>query len=384
MKRKAVVIDTYSRGSYHEVINQSYLMMISELYEDVIYIADKSSCDNMRRLLGRCGVVCENVIFQEKRFRNVNLKHPGLNYLAKLVIVSFLNYWYYVKASKDSDIFYNNNLFFATLFIHFLARKTKNIYDLCHNDMELINPSKANSATTKILSKYFCFVFNKIVLDKIFHFILLSPKMVDYFNQFISSKNIRCIFSIDHSYIRPLIKNRENFAIVDSRIKIGIPGAISPERGLGTLKRILNSLTNGNVCIYALSSCTEQIDNVHFVMLNNNNKLLPFEQYNSYVQSMDAMLLLYDKNSYKLTASGAVLEAIWNEKPIIAMHNMYFDYLFQKFGKLGVLCNNVNELVENITNFDSVEDWVNTCKLAKRQLTPEVVKYQLKRIIDNV
>ena len=39
-KNKAVIIDCYSRGNYHEVINQGYLMMISILYEQVTYIAD--------------------------------------------------------------------------------------------------------------------------------------------------------------------------------------------------------------------------------------------------------------------------------------------------------------------------------------------------------
>ena len=62
----ACIIDTYSKGSYHEVINQSYLMMIAELYDKVIYIADKSSCDNLRKLLDSCNVHYDNISFKEK------------------------------------------------------------------------------------------------------------------------------------------------------------------------------------------------------------------------------------------------------------------------------------------------------------------------------
>lgn len=382
MKKKAVVIDAYSRGSYHEVINQAYLMMISDLYEEVIYIADKSSCDNMKNLLDKCNVDYSNVIFEEKHFRDFKLKSPGLNYLAKLLKVSCLNYWYYIKASKDSDIFYNNNLFFATILITFFASKSKNIYDMCHNEMELINLSEAYSATTKLLSKYFQMIFNRMALDKVFHFMLLSPKMVDYFKKFISPRNYDRMYSIDHSYIRPENVVGHDFMIHDSRMKIGIPGAITPQRGLDTLKRILDSLTNDNVCIYALSSCSEAIENSHFVMLNKDSKLLPFEQYNAYVQSMDAMLLLYDKDSYKLTASGAVLEAIWNEKPIIAMHNMYFDYLFEKFGELGVLCDDVDELCEQLNFFNCKALFVGSVHHAKKTLEPSSVKGQLKKILN--
>lgn len=65
MKKTAYIIDAYSHGSYHEVINQGYLMMISELYEKVFYIADESSCENLRILLGKCNVKYNNIIFNE-------------------------------------------------------------------------------------------------------------------------------------------------------------------------------------------------------------------------------------------------------------------------------------------------------------------------------
>ena len=119
-------------------------------------------------------------------------------------------------------------------------------------------------------------------------------------------------------------------------------------------------------------------------MLNKNKELLPFEQYNAYVQSMDAMLLLYDTNSYKLTASGAVLEAIWNEKPIIALHNMYFDYLFEKFGRLGELFESEKDIAFYLNNCSQFDKNGLKCALAKQQLKPEFVKEKLKTIIENV
>lgn len=107
MKKTAYIIDAYSHGSYHEVINQGYLMMISELYEKVFYIADESSCENLRILLGKCNVKYNNIIFKEKRFRKVNLKNKGISYLLNILRVSFWNYYYYVKAPSNVDVFYN-------------------------------------------------------------------------------------------------------------------------------------------------------------------------------------------------------------------------------------------------------------------------------------
>ena len=381
MKNKAVIIDMYSHGSYHEVINQAYLMMVSDIYKEVTYIADKSSCENLRSLLTKCNFDYSNIRFVEKNVSHIKCKSPGLTYLIKLIKVSILNFIYYNKCDKDEDVFYNNNLFFAIILISLFSKKRKNIYILCHNEMELIDKKSSSSSVTKILSIYFRFVFCQMGLNKIFHFILLSSDMVNYFNSFISHKNHARIYWIDHSYIRPENKIDAKHQIVDNRIKIGIPGAITSSRGLDVLKQILSHIKNDNICIYALSTCSEKVNDKHFIMLNSTNDLLPFEKYNAYVQSMDAILLLYDTNSYKLTASGAILEAIWNEKPIIALRNSYFEYLFNKYGEFGILCDDIMTLINEINNFNINSLYMRNIIIAKNSLNPASVQTQLSKIV---
>lgn len=388
MKETAYIIDPYSHGSYHEVINQGYLMMVAELYNNVVYIADKTSCDNLRTLLDKCNIKYNNIKFTEKHFYKFNLKNKSLSYLINLLTVSFWNYYYYIKTPPCADIFYNNNLFFAIIFITFFSKKDKQIYDMCHNEMELINSKSVYSVASYILSKYFRFIFCKIKLNKIFHFILLSPKMVSYFNSFIPKKNHDRMFSIDHSYIRADININEKIETInsDNRVKIGIPGAITPLRGLNTLKKILDKVNNNDICIYALSSCSENLDNKNFIQINKNNQLMPAEQYSAYVKSMDMMLLFYDVDSYKLTASGAILEAVWNEKPIIALRNMYFDYLFEKFNNLGILKEDIDGIIDVLNSIHNKGYFGNSCimnlKNAKTNLLPQNSYMQLRTIIE--
>lgn len=388
MKKTAYIIDPYSHGSYHEVINQGYLMMVAELYNNVVYIADKTSCDNLRLLLDKCNIKHDNILFVEKQFRKFNLKNKSLSYLINILIVSFWNYYYYIKTPSYADVFYNNNLFFAVIFISIFSKKNKQIYDMCHNEMELINSKSVYSMATYILSKYFRFIFCKLKLDKIFHFILLSPKMVSYFNSFIPTKNHARMFSIDHSYIRTDININDKIETIncDNRVKIGIPGAITALRGLSTLKKILDKINNDDICIYALSSCSENIDNKSFIQINKNNQLMPAEQYSAYVKSMDMMLLFYDVDSYKLTASGAILEAVWNEKPVIALKNMYFNYLFEKFNSLGVLKDDIDGIIEVLNSIHNKEYFNKSCimnlKNARMKLLPQNTCMQLRTIIE--
>lgn len=385
MKKKARIIDIYSQGSYHEVINLSCLMMVSELYDSVEYIADKSSCDNLRYLLKECNAHCNNVLFSEKNFKQPNRPIKGIYYLLKLIKVSLFNFYYYLHSPKNTDVFYNNNLFFAILLIQWFGWYKKNlIYDVCHNEMEWIDVHKADSKVTKyILSKYFRFAFICCELSKRFHFILLSDSMVSYFRSFIPEKNHARIFSMDHAYIRP-VTAPVNVKLPMDVIKIGIPGAIAPLRGLHSLKTLLGNLHHNSIKIYAISTVSEQINDCHFVMINKSSKLMPFHTYNAYIKSMDALLLLYDIDTYKLTASGAILEAIWNEKPIIALKNNYFCYLFNKYGNMGVLCNDIDELSQVVSDSANInfETFAETIKRAKRALLPCSVVEQLKEIVD--
>ena len=56
----------------------------------------------------------------------------------------------------------------------------------------------------------------------------------------------------------------------------------------------------------------------------------------------------YSLNSYKLIASGAFLDAINFEKPMIAIKNDYMNYYFEKYGNLGYLCDSYEELKDRI------------------------------------
>lgn len=384
MKKKARIIDAYSCGSYHEVVNQGYLMMVSQLYDEVIYIAEKKSISNLRSLLDACHVDCSNVFFVEKTFWFPKFKSAGLSYLLKLIIVSFLNYYYYIKSSKDEDVFYNNNLFFALALISsFSFWKKNHVYLMCHNEMEMIDEKKRNTGVMKIWGCFLKIMLSKCVINKKIKLLLLSPKMVDYVKGFVSTKNFSQIDWIDHCYIRP-----KNEIVVEQKLnsgslKIGIPGAITETRGLRQLKKILKRVNNSNIKLHATSFVAGIRDSANFECLNKKGGLLPFSEYNAYIQQMDVLVLFYEVGSYKLTASGAILEAIWNLKPVFALKNDYFDYLFQRFGRIGRLFEGEDELADALINLKQEE--LNKFRLslqrAKESLHPDCVKLQLLNIL---
>lgn len=388
MQSEALVIDYYSKNSYHEVINLCYLVMISSLYKKVTYIGEKKSCENLQKLLTLCNQDCTNIIFREfNKQPQLKTKWGSVNYLFKILLVSVRNYIAYLKAPRNTDVFYNNNLFGATILVHFFSFwKHNQIFSLCHNDMEWIVWKEAKTIPMKMISLQLKLAFNIIKLKKKIHFILLSSEMADYFKTLIKQKNHDQIEWIDHSYIRPKVLEKKIIAAIDGKINVGLPGAITPNRGLDLLKQILKKISNSDLHLYSISFISEPVAANQFTMLNDSGKLLDFTDYNNNIQSMDWLLFLYDKNSYRLTASGAILEAIWNGKPIIALKNAYFEYLFNKFGEMGYLCNSEDDLIQKINSLSSdtpIDAFKKNLENCRKALLPNQVKMQLLDIIQD-
>lgn len=387
MRKQAYIVDVYAKGCYHEVINQGYLMMIAELYEHVTYIADKTSCDNLCRLLDECGFNYSNVDFKEKNFSRLrDIGHPSIDYLSHLFKISLQKYYYYMKIPKNCDVFYNNNLFFGIFLINFLSfGKEKRCFVMCHNDMEQIQKRKNVGLLGFVVGHFFRWIFRCVALSQRLTFILLSEDMCTYFREFVSHHNQNRIQWIDHCYIRPYVEKTNYTVSRGKKINLGIPGYLSSERGIPQLKILLSKIKNDKLVINSISVVAEEIKDSHFEVLNPSKKPLDFKEYNTLIQEMDAMLFLYPVGSYRLTASGAVLEAIWNEKPIFALENFYFRYLFRRFGAMGKLFPDESSMAGylngiTIEEFNSFQE---NLRKAKKSLMPSSVKLQFQKVIDS-
>jgi glycosyltransferase involved in cell wall biosynthesis len=72
------------------------------------------------------------------------------------------------------------------------------------------------------------------------------------------------------------------------------------------------------------------------------------EELDAYINMMDFCVFLYPSNYYLFTASGSLLEALAHLKPVVALRNPYFDYVFGKMGNIGYLCDSVDEMADVI------------------------------------
>jgi hypothetical protein len=88
-------------------------------------------------------------------------------------------------------------------------------------------------------------------------------------------------------------------------------------------------------------------DGTQVKLLTRQGSLSP-EELDAYINMMDFCVFIYPSNYYLFTASGALLEALAHLKPVVALHNPYFDYVFSKMGDIGYLCDTFDEMAAAI------------------------------------
>ena len=158
------------------------------------------------------------------------------------------------------------------------------------------------------------------------------------------------ILSIYHPYFidneKHEIKKREK-----QLLRIGTVGIMNKLKGLEELMALSNRLKDLLLdkklelyCIGKVNATDVQLaDEIHWVGYKSG---LSREDFERQIEMLDYILYLYPTNSYRFTASGAIMDAVKMHKPIISLHNDYFDQLMDNY-PIGYMGNTIDDL-ENI------------------------------------
>lgn len=384
--KNLVVIDPYSEGSFHEVVAVGFLAMASSICAKVSFRSKSEYGENIQTQLQNCGLETEDISFEGRRFFK-NQKGGGIASILNNLGVAFGALMQILSLPAQSHILFLNHPFYATPVLQIISLFfRKQIFIVCHNELEVfMNPHPKK--TLWIQKRLLNLVFRRMKLTHKLNFIVLGDNIKNNLNAIVRKENQNRIFAMDLPYLRPIHSVLALELPSIAQAKIGVPSFIAPHRGLPNLNKLLSHWTFENIAIYQISAVSgETVPCKQYIKLNPGDKLMPQDIYTSYVSAMDALLFIYDMDGYHLMVSAAILEAIWNEKPIIALENEYFAYLFQKFGDMGVLCGSVEELISVFSQWDSwaskQDEWHKNLKVARTALLPENQASRLAQILE--
>lgn len=375
-------VSSFSVGTLHGMINNALLSML--LYNgkyNVECYSPKSAYPTLRAGLDEC-----NVIKWHHLFINGGSGHVSM--LFRYLLSAFYNVLILLRSNKDDILFYNFNNVFSLKLIDWINRFLKrSIVICCHGEMEyLANAKKHSRLYKRLMIKLTCGYFNlKREPATGIKFIVFGDVIKDNLRRYVSDKLFKRIYSLDHPVIPDKDINVKSQCNDLDVINIGLVGIINKYKGADRFPHIAERLRdNRRLSFHAIGHF--QCDPNPFVKAGiivpeDTSKPLSEIEFKKKIENLDYILFLYPADTYRLIASGAILDCIRFKRPVIGIRTDYFDYLFKKFGEFGYLAKDIDELYEILRKVDDLKVDFSYDKIADK-LSPGFLSERLMQIIN--
>ncbi len=380
---KIYYIDSYSQNSNHEMFNTSLILMCSIIF-------DKLECKLIKTNYIAITKLLDNKLPVNAKFSFVKVLKGDTKFiiLFRYIYGTFINLYYLLIIKKNATIIFPFNNIFSLRLINLISKfSNKKIIVFCHSEMEAI-ASDANkegllSVVLDFLAKNFFKNKNIKISENIFFGVIgdLSKKNL---LQILPEKFKGRIISIDHPYLFGNFDSNKKTDI-DSKFNIGTIGSIHSKKKLYKIINFINKIDleiRDKLSISINGSFRGDLETVfknNILLPLNNVKEINRKVFNDAINELDLILFFYSKENYKITASGAIMDSLNLEVPILAIKNEYFNYLFEKYGHFGFLCDDENQMVEKLREIVSENIKIDfDFKNIKRNFSIEMVAKQLK------
>ena len=215
----------------------------------------------------------------------------------------------------------------------------------------------------KYISKYIKFIENislklfpekKILLWKHspdFKFISLSPHVTRNAMEYIDVKYLNI-----NTIILPTIFVEPDFQINNDHPKFAVFGWGDPLMFHNILYLLSMRKIKNPYEIRIIGANCNGSEGFSNVTCFNLGRMLYRSEMESFVKDIDYFLILYNKDKYRLSCSGSILEAISYIKPVIHFENDCIDYFNNPENPIGISCSSIEEFVSTlndiITNYN--------------------------------
>ena len=371
----------------HEQFNSSLIKILFLLFDDVTYFMGKSAYDNSLKLI-------DNNAFLKNKYKSVFVYKgfEGVGWVLRYLISAFQNIKFLIIAPKDCVLIFPHNNILALPILNLLNKHfNKSILIFCHGEMEgLIESKFSNGLVAKFLNwqlKRF-FVDKNNTISESIYFSVFGNKIKNNLELLINENKYSNFISVDHPY---LFDEVSRSCLKNGRLLFGSVGVFNKDKGANLFLELIDQLPS-NILNSVNFTVIGKIIDIHLVelkkrkikYLSQENYLITREVYDKNIEELDYILFFYDYKNYKITASGAIMDALNKEKPIIALKNDYFEYLFYTYGEFGFLYNSIEDMAIGISKLVSGELSVQfNFNEIKNNFKPESIALQLKKELLN-
>lgn len=339
------MVDSVCYANWHLHFNSQLIEILSNIASVVEYRGVQNLGNNRQNI---------------KRKKLYVVKGTGRwSIIARFVFTLFNDVWQLIITPHDEIIVYSFDATVSVRCINTLNKIfRKRIIMFRHGSMEMIlsNPSGKGMfyRFENKLSRQF-FLSNNLEISDNVHFFVLGEVILENLSVLLSEDKMKHFHSIDHPYDfdkNTSTKQREK----TSKLCIGTVGVFNEFKGGCDLLQLAKNLKEKKLTSLISLSVTGKIDFDSTLLQageidlpsNQGRSMVDDEEFKVRVDQLDFILYFYSSDTYRLTASGAIFDAINRKRPIIALRNDYFEYIFDEFGSIGYLVDSVEEMADLI------------------------------------
>lgn len=342
------LIDYYGIKNFHEIINLSLIVMCSNLFSEVSYISSTSTYLNLNKLLREYNCKYSNISFHQCKTYE---KDTSVGALFRTIYGFFISLFIYLFSKSKTVLLYvyTNPLSLPLILILNIFLRKKIIFTM-HGELELQNH--------KISFRKPSYYYKILYSISLKYLIKLSPAYLLLLGESIKKNlclkypNLEShIITINHPYFfrdyklsKPTTKHIP--------LIIGTIGTMKKEKGSDNLIKLSQLLDKEIKEKKIILQSIGKVEIENYSSYKNINwiggaEMLSREEFEKQIEQLDYILYLYPINSYKLTASGAIMDALKLQKPIISLENDFFNELLKDHA-IGYLKKSVEDLAEII------------------------------------
>lgn len=351
-----IIFEPQCIGFAHAKVNAAYILLYSKAFpvDPIEFYGEVDHVDLVKKELSTHTI---NITYFP-----IEIPNTRLSYLARLIreFKNAFNILLKAKRSRSNVLLLSitSSTLLATKILGYGAKQ--NIYIVVHGVLETIIEKPVG-----FLRKVFWFrnYFTNLNSQNIKYILLGNYIRNNVLALLPTLANYTCSLELPYDLVRPVECGERK---IPERIIFASAGVATTAKGSHLFFNLAQDvmqnykMTNVEFC-YIGHFVDEGMNEFVNDCVDVPSKDYPLEKvaYETHFLSADFLVFFYPKDAYKLTFSGVFLDAVKFEKPIIAIRNDFFSYYFDKYGDLGWLCDDYEEvldLVIKLTNYVDPEE----------------------------
>lgn len=337
MNKAVVVFEPQCWGFEHSKFNAALLVALQYLYNDVLFISERTHKTCVIKILAEYGRSIESIVTAIPPRKQIGFSRFFWELIVLAKVARIARY----KNAKLLLSSCTGQTVACILVLRFLGLIDKKPTIILHSIVE--SAFKRPSLRFWDIPFWFRFYLVKSV-TKLVRYIVLGENI---------SKNIEKSANLPAGSIKyinhPYLKKNWNYKNLPrkNKIVIGFIGVGQFNKGLDNfiaLQKenqdpflefwVIGYIPSAKIRSIAISAGIQGV----------SAKPLSDSEFNDRLSSIDYAIYLYNPSVYKFVASGAIFDAITFQKPIIALKNDYFNEFFSKGLDIGYECGSLKDV----------------------------------------